>query len=282
MNVHDGSLTGTVPGAPRARRRDANLGRILDAAARLVANDGLDALSMARLAEAADYTPGALYRYVDSKDALLALLVRRILDDLRGELAAAVAALPPSSPLERIAAMVRAHRELVAREPHRYGVLAIALATPRVLLPTPAHAAPVTAAVIATLQPLADALIAAASAGQLDAGDPVARTLALFVMLHGLAQLPKLTHHAPGAFDVDRIVRAATRALLIGWGGRPARVDAALGTAPAKATPPRKPTLATSASSRRRSTSTAAAPSRSRGAVATARPPRVPRPRAKT
>ena len=230
-----------VTGGPRARRRDANLGRILDAATRLITDDGLDALSMARLAEAADYTPGALYRYVDSKDALLALLVRRVLDDLRGDLAASVAGLPSSSsPLDRIAAIVRTHRDLVGREPHRYGVLAIALATPRVLIPTPAHAAPITAAVIATLQPLADALIAAATAGQLDAGDPVERTLALFALLHGLAQLPKLTHHAPGAFNVERLIRSGTRALLLGWGGRPAVVDAAL-RAPASRTPRSRP-----------------------------------------
>ena len=226
--VHESQTDASVR-APRARRRDANLGRILEAATRLVADEGLDALSMTRLAEAVDYTPGALYRYVDSKDALLSLLVQRILDDLRAELVTAVAAQPAATPVERIAAMVRAYRGFLVREPHRFGVLAIALATPRVLLAAPTHAAPATAAVVATLQPLADALIAAAASGQLEPGDPVERTLALFALLHGLAQLPKLAHHAPDTFDVERLVRAGTRALLIGWGGAAATVDAALG-----------------------------------------------------
>ncbi|HVV87332.1 MAG TPA: helix-turn-helix domain-containing protein, partial [Kofleriaceae bacterium] len=181
--LHEASTSRSTPAAaskatPRARRRDANLGRILDAAARLVADEGLDALSMARLADAVDYTPGALYRYVDSKDALLSLLVQRILDDLRGALAAAVTS--PMGALERLVAMVRAYRAFVAGAPHRFGVLAIALATPRVLLASPAHGEPATAAVVATLRPIADALAAAVTAGELGPGDPVERTLTLF------------------------------------------------------------------------------------------------------
>ena len=84
--------------APGGRRREANLERIVEAAARLVEEDGLEGLSMARLAEAADYTAGALYRYVESKDALLALLVQRILGDIRASMLAAVAELAAGAP----------------------------------------------------------------------------------------------------------------------------------------------------------------------------------------
>lgn len=215
---------------PRARRRDANLGKILDAAARLVADEGLDALSMARLADAVDYTPGALYRYVESKDALLFLLVQRILAELRAALAAAVADVPAGEPaLARIAAMVAAHRGFVAREPHRFGVLAVALATPRLLLTAPDHVAPATTAVVATLQPLADALAAAERAGELGPGDPIERTLTLFALVHGLAQLPKLARRAPGAFDPERLATSGLGALLRGWGATPAAVSRIVG-----------------------------------------------------
>jgi AcrR family transcriptional regulator len=211
---------------PRERRRDANVARIVEAAARIVADEGLEALSMARLAEAVDYTAGALYRYVESKDALLSLVVQRILDDLRGELEAA--ASPEAPPLTRVLALVHAYRRFVAGAPLRFGVLAIALATPRVLLAVRDHAAPATASVIAALRPVADALIAARDRGQLAAGDPIERTLVLFATLHGLAQLPKLAHHAPGAFELDRLIAGAVRALLLGWGGTPAAVDAVI------------------------------------------------------
>jgi AcrR family transcriptional regulator len=214
---------------PRERRHDANLGRILDAAFELIAAGGLEGLSMARLADAVDYTPGALYRYVDSKDALLAQVVQRILADARVALDAAVAGLPPrASPLARVVALARAYRELARREPHRIGLLAIAMAEPRILLADAAHAQLVAASVIAALQPLADALGAAAAAGLLSPGDAVERTLCLFAMLHGLLQLPKLSRAAPRPLDVDRLAVAGTRALLIGWGGGPRTVDATL------------------------------------------------------
>ena len=93
---------------PRARRRDANHARILDAAMELVAEGRLEALSMGRLAEAAAYTPGALYRYFPGKDALLAALVGQVLDELQVFLLSAESALPqPARPLPRVFALAR-------------------------------------------------------------------------------------------------------------------------------------------------------------------------------
>lgn len=214
---------------PRARRHGANLERIVETAIELIATAGLEQLSMARLAAAVDYTPGALYRYVDSKDALLTLVVQRILTDARTELDAAVAALPPrATPLARAVALTRAYRELARREPHRFGLLATAMAEPRILLADPAHAAAVAVAVIAAMQPLATALADAATAGLLAPGDATERTLCLFAMLHGLLQFPKLSRAAPRPLDVERLALAGTRALLVGWGAPPRAADAAI------------------------------------------------------
>lgn len=214
---------------PRERRREANLERILDTALAQVAADGLEGLQMARLAAAVDYTPGALYRYVESKDALVALLVTRTLAGVEAALRAAVAALPPrTTPLTRIAALIHAYRQFVAREPHRFGLLALALAEPRVLVGEAAHARATAAAAIGALTPLADALTAAAAADALAPGNPVERTLCLFTLVHGLAQLPKLARAAPVAIQLDALTAAGVRALLLGWGGNPRAVDHAL------------------------------------------------------
>lgn len=214
---------------PRARRHDANVEKILDAAAELVAATGLDALSMSKLAAAVDYTPGALYRYFDSKDALLARLVQRVLEDLRGQLMAALAALPAkASPLARVLALVAAYRDFARREPHRFGLLATTMAEPRVLLPERSHAQTAAVAAVGALEPLAQALGAAAEAGLLAPGDAAERTVCLFAMLHGVLQLPKLARHAPGGLDVDRLVGAGVRALLVGWGASPRNVSRAL------------------------------------------------------
>jgi AcrR family transcriptional regulator len=59
---------------PRDRRRERNRRQILDSAFALVADGGLDALTINGLARAVDYTPGALYRYFPSRDALVVAL----------------------------------------------------------------------------------------------------------------------------------------------------------------------------------------------------------------
>jgi AcrR family transcriptional regulator len=194
----------------------------------MIAAEGLAALSMAKLADAVDYTPGALYRYFDSKDALLARMVEKILADVQAELEEAVAdATARTSPLARIGALVNAYRAFARRDPYRFGLLAMTMAEPRVLLAEKAHALAVQAAVIGALQPLARALGDAVEHELLAPGDAVERTLCLFTMLHGVLQLPKLVRHAPtgpGGIDVDRLATAGTRALLLGWGANPRRL----------------------------------------------------------
>jgi AcrR family transcriptional regulator len=214
---------------PRARRHDANVTRILEAAMDLVAEGGLEALSMARLAAAVDYTPGALYRYFSSKDALLAQLVSQVLEEAQGFLTRAEAALPQGSfPLTRVFALAHGYRAFARARPHSFGLLAMTMAEPRVLLPEVAHAEPVTQRVLATLEVLARALGDAATAGQLDEGDVAERTLCLFATLQGLLQLHKQARFAPGVLELDRLVPTGTRALLIGWGAKARAVDAAL------------------------------------------------------
>jgi AcrR family transcriptional regulator len=209
---------------PRERRHGNNLARITETAMRLVEEGGLEALSIHKLAAAVDYTPGALYRYFDSKDALLAALVMRVLEDVRahvGEIAV------ETSALGRVAAMVHGYRTFARKEPRRFGLLAVSLADPRLLLVDAQTAGPVAAAAIAIMQPLATALADAERAGQLEAGDAAKRTLLLFGLMQGVLQLRKQSRFAPTGFDAGRLVVEGARALLVGWGGKPRAVDAA-------------------------------------------------------
>ena len=216
------------PQTPRARRHDANVTRILEAAMDLVAEGGLEALSMARLADAVDYTPGALYRYYGSKDALLAALVAEVLGEVRSFLQRAEARLPPrASGLTRVFALAQGYRAFARERPHSFALLAMTMAAPQVLLPELADAQPVTQQVLATLELLAQALGEAEAAGQLAAGDVAERTLCLFATLQGLLQLHKQARFAPGVLELDRLVPVGTRTLLLGWGAKARAVDAA-------------------------------------------------------
>jgi AcrR family transcriptional regulator len=218
MMLHEETRT------PRERRHDENQRRILDTAMGMVEEGGFAALSINKLAEAVDYTPGALYRYFGSKDALLSQLIERVLVEVHGHLLAAQALLPPSAgPLAHIFMLAAGYRAFARREPHRFGLLATSLAQPRILFPDEADARPVMKVMWSAMRPLADALAAAARDGILVPGDAGGRTLCVFALLQGLLPLRKRA----STFDVDRLAVEGLRALLLGWGARPRAVDAA-------------------------------------------------------
>ncbi|HEX8952704.1 MAG TPA: TetR/AcrR family transcriptional regulator [Polyangia bacterium] len=214
---------------PRERRHDENLRRILDEAMRQVEEGGFGALSINKLAEAVDYTPGALYRYFGSKDALLSALIERVLGEVRDDLGRAQARLPArAAPLVHVLALADGYRAFARREPHRFGLLAMSLAEPRILLREHAAAQPVMTMLLSAIQPLADALAAAAHAGQLAAGNASERTICVLAFLQGVLPLRKRSRHVPRVLDVDRLTVEGMRALLVGWGARPRVVDAAV------------------------------------------------------
>ncbi len=72
--------------SPAARRRQRVRSAILEAAERVLDEDGEDGLSIRRLAEEIDYSPAAIYKYFGSKDELLEELKEaffaRILDQV--------------------------------------------------------------------------------------------------------------------------------------------------------------------------------------------------------
>jgi AcrR family transcriptional regulator len=226
------------PPTPRARRHDDNFRRIVETAMRMVEEGGLEALSINRLADAVDYTPGALYRYVDSKDALLSLLCARVLDDVRAHLEAALARLPPrATPLRRVAAIVDAYAAFAREAPRRFSLILSAMADPRVLLPDAAHAQPVMEAAVGALTPLATALADAADAGQLSAGPAPERAVCLVALMQGVLLFQKQARYAADVLDLPRLVRAGARSLLIGWGGAARTVDNALRPQPPGGSP---------------------------------------------
>ena len=65
-------------GAMTSRRREATRQKLLDAAAKVFAEEGLDAASVEAICERAGFTRGAFYSNFDSKDALFLELAGRV------------------------------------------------------------------------------------------------------------------------------------------------------------------------------------------------------------
>jgi AcrR family transcriptional regulator len=234
VNVSNGILTAAAVRPLIARRREARAREILDAAMAIVASGGLEALTLQRLGKELGVAPPAIYRYFDSKDAVLARLETDAVLELQRALAAAgeradalvrarymtreVAALVP------LLAMASAYAELAAREPARHQLVSLLLADPRLVVGDAAARGVLDAA-----RPLlaeASARFAAAAAARAlgDGGDPLRRALLYWAGLQGGQQLAKLDRLAPGMFAV---LPAMARALLLGFGADPATLDAA-------------------------------------------------------
>jgi AcrR family transcriptional regulator len=205
--------------ANRKDRRDATHARILDEANALVVEEGLEALSMRALAARVGLTAGALYRYFPSQDALVAALTARAIADL------AAGAQASGPPLRRILALADAYRRASVEQPHRFGLIAVLLAAPRVVVTDPEAQRPVAEAMIGALTPLVAAFAEAEATGDLPAGDPSDRAVIVFGALQGLLTLRKQARFAPERLDPDRLVGDAVRTLLVGWGAAPSSLE---------------------------------------------------------
>jgi AcrR family transcriptional regulator len=81
--------------APRWQRRpEARRDELLDAAQRLFARHGLAQTSVADIAAEAGVAKGSVYRYFDSKEALLSALKDRFFEQMMARVSDVVAALP--------------------------------------------------------------------------------------------------------------------------------------------------------------------------------------------
>ena len=88
-----------------SRRRQKKLDELLDAALELVAEEGLDGLTVSALAKRMEWTKGAMYRYFRGKHELVSALNRRVIDAWTEEVEAVVA-LEHSTHVDALRAIV--------------------------------------------------------------------------------------------------------------------------------------------------------------------------------
>ncbi|SRX96163.1 TetR family transcriptional regulator [Catenulispora acidiphila DSM] [Mycobacterium shimoidei] len=102
---------------------------ILDAAARLIERDGVDAFTMRRLAEQLGVAVTSIYWHIGGKDALFDKLVERLLTEM--------ASLPieGDSAVERIASLAHSQRRVLIDRQHLLRIAHERDRTPRLFLP---------------------------------------------------------------------------------------------------------------------------------------------------
>lgn len=230
-------------GDRRTRKREARRQTLLDLAADLVEEMGPDGLTMAALADAADYAPASLYTYFPSRSALLASLQQealRVLGDVAvGAVAGWDAELAdldaPTAALVRLVAFSRLFLSAPDHHPREFRLQQRLLVTEGV--EDTADAAAVVPHAMAVLDTPRRLLAAAVEAGALSAHDPVAdpldqpldgalvRTLAWLVALNGALLVDGLGVGMPTTGAL--LGREITATLLRGWGADPDAVATA-------------------------------------------------------
>lgn len=175
----------TVPMAgQRARARAAVIADIATEARRQMATDGAAGLSLRSVARELGMVSSGIYRYVDSRDSLLTMLLVSCYDEFGASIEAAVAATDPESArIVRWRAACDAVRSWALDHPHDYALLYGS--------PVPGYAAPedtigparrVYAALAAPLRGLSpDRVPSAPSAGLRGDGSQIAAVLDLDV-----------------------------------------------------------------------------------------------------
>jgi AcrR family transcriptional regulator len=217
----------------RARRHD----QILATALTVVAEEGFDALTMARLGEELDLSAGALYRYFASKDALVVALQTRaialIAERLRRARAGWRADLPRSAAVAALAELLATaafYLDLAREEPRLYRLVSHTLGDPRLLVDD-AEAARAVPDLQALLGEVSELFAEGARSGALDEGDALGRTLLYWSSLQGAMLLGKLARLAPAPtaswLEGEGRLFELARTLLRGWGATPARIDRA-------------------------------------------------------
>ena len=107
--------------AERKERQKAELReQILDAALAIIRDEGFDALTMRKIAEAIEYSPATIYLHFASRDDIAFALVRDGFAKLVAHMGPAAA---EPDPARRLFALGRAYLEFAASEPQTYRLI---------------------------------------------------------------------------------------------------------------------------------------------------------------
>lgn len=102
---------------PRDRFREQTRGEIKAVALRQLAEGGIGAITLTRIAKELGLSGPALYRYFANRDDLVSALIRDAYDDLATAVSTGTGAGSPRARLRRV---VKAYRDWARAQPHRY------------------------------------------------------------------------------------------------------------------------------------------------------------------
>lgn len=200
--------------SPRTRpglQRDV----IVEEARALISREGLDALTLRRLADCFSVSAPALYTHFRDKHDLLRAVAEREFEGLMARYREIDAAADPARPLERVRAQCRNYVRMSQEDPELFRVMFLFPPDLGDLLEVPAGAE--LPAATQAFQMAARALEDAVAIGHLDPVDPLVMAMTLWAGIHGVASILVLgLELSPEAEDA--LVTEVTDRILRGYG----------------------------------------------------------------
>lgn len=192
----------------------------------VITEEGLDKLTMKRLATRMDYAVGALYRYFDSKDRLLTELQKMLLSELADLFVASdqhckkqlADTAPEVQTLCSLINLAYTYHFYQSIYPIKFELLSMILSTPKEVL-----SQELGQEVMLTLAPLTfhiQHLFLKAEDQDILASHPPAaqKTILFWSAIQGLLEMKKLQRFAAEIFDIPILLSELTQSLLLGWG----------------------------------------------------------------
>ena len=220
-----GDMNQKTPSKKVQLKRERRKQEIVEVALSMIADQGLDAFSLHKLAGRVKLTVGALYRYFDSKSALIAALEISVIRETRDAICQAVerweeACVDESESVRELGRVVQAafaYRELLHASPAQMRLIGGLMSNPKPLLDEQMSAG-VIDVMLETLEPVRSGLAACEACGCLHSGNAMERSVVVWATARGVAETRKLTGRHPNLFDENTLFALAMRTLLLGWG----------------------------------------------------------------
>jgi AcrR family transcriptional regulator len=208
-----------------ARNRRRRTEAFLAAGLRIVTDEGIEALTMARLAQELDTAVGSVYRYFGSKGELMAAVEADAIDQLRRShdehVPAVVAAVAPqvAEPEVLVRLVVLGRWFCAAADRHPQEVRLLQLISAR-------RSSSVEASALSDLVPAAMSLVLnitgaiddATRAGVLREGGGLGRAIMWLTAVGGVFVADELERHVPEVLGGGRLIRQLNVDLFVGWG----------------------------------------------------------------
>lgn len=213
----------------RARNRRNRERAYLDAAMAIATRDGIDALTMQRLADAVDAAVGTVYTYFPSKGALVAELQRVAIERLmasyhqlrdRSDAVLADWDDPAARAVARLVVFGRFWVASVGSFPEESSLLHGLISETRTIVP-PEERHRVLPTALAMLVEARDAIAAADAAGGLSIDDATGAVIRWAASLTGVLLTANFADGSPIEFDAAALANQLSHDLLLGWSVAP-------------------------------------------------------------